>query len=358
MSSSIGNRVKIQIFGQSHSQGLGVVVDSLPANEVIDMERVCELLKRRQGGQNAYSTKRKETDMPTVLSGLVDSKTCGAPLCAVFENSNIRSGDYNGDVVRPSHADLNAMLKYDGANDIRGGGHFSGRLTLPLCFAGAVCLQILERRGITIGSHIASIGKINDSVFDPIMVDKALLEKVVLSEFPVINADIGQQMISYMTEIAKSANSVGGTIECAIVGAPQGLGDPMFDGVENRLAAMLFGIPAVKGVEFGQGFNAATMTGSEHNDEYYYDSDIIKTKTNNAGGIIGGISTGSPILFKVAIKPTPSIGLEQATVNVKTKQNEALIIKGRHDPCIVPRAVPCVEASAAIVMLDLMLNID
>lgn len=359
MSSSIGKAVKIQIFGQSHSAGLGVVIDSLPANEPIDLAQIYAFLKRRQGGQNAYSTKRLEADLPTILSGIVGGKTCGAPLCATFENSNVKSSDYDGItcVPRPSHADLNAALKYSGANDVRGGGHFSGRLTLPLCFAGAVCSQILSRMGVTIGAHIASIGDINDTTFDPINVSKADLASVACG-FPTIDFDKGVQMESHMTAVAHQANSVGGTIECAIIGAMQGLGDPMFDGIENQMAAMLFGIPALKGVEFGAGFGAAKMMGSEHNDEYYYDekSDSVQTKTNHAGGIIGGISTGAPILFKVAIKPTPSIGLLQNSVNLQTKQNEHLIIKGRHDPCIVPRAVPCVEAVAAIVTLDLIMQ--
>lgn len=356
MSSSIGSKIKIQLFGQSHSEGLGVVIDGLPPNEVIDLEKINCFLKRRQGGNNSYSTERKEADNPTILSGIVDNKTCGAPLCAIFENGNIKSGDYDElrVIPRPSHADLNAYLKYDGANDVRGGGHFSGRLTLPLCFAGAVCAQILERRGIKVGAHVASIGDIDDAKFSPTDITQECLDCILKASFPVLAQGRGEEMISLMEKTAKTGDSVGGVIECAIIGAPQGLGEPIFDGLENKLSAMLFGIPAIRGVEFGEGFIAARMTGSAHNDEYFYEDGKIRTKTNHAGGIIGGISTGEPIIFRAAIKPTPSIASQQASVNLQTKQNQLLIIKGRHDPCIVPRAVPCIEAAAAIVILDML----
>ena len=353
MSSSFGDRIMVQIFGQSHSEMLGVVMDGLPAGFEIDSEKIQSFLDRRKGGQNVYSTKRSESDMPRIVSGVVDGKTCGAPLCAVFENRDVKSADYEQlrDVPRPSHADLNAFVKYSGANDIRGGGHFSGRLTLPLCFAGAVCIQILEKWGIKIGAHIQQISDICDTRYDPVHVCEANL---VYTAFPTNSMSAGQEMINAMTTAAGEGDSLGGIIECAALGMPQGVGEPMFDGLENRIAAAVFAIPAVKGVEFGAGFSAATASGSRFNDEYIFEGGRVKTKTNNSGGILGGISTGMPVIFRAAIKPTPSIAKAQNSVNIRTGEEIKLEITGRHDPCIVPRAVPCVEAAAAIAILDLL----
>jgi chorismate synthase len=353
MSSNFGKNIKIQIFGQSHSEMIGVVIDGLPADETIDMGKINTFLERRKGGKNAFSTPRTERDIPIVVSGLTDNKTCGAPLTALFVNEDTDSAAYEElrHIPRPSHADYNAFIKYRGANDIRGGGHFSGRLTLPLCFAGAVCLQILERKGVHIGAHIANIARIQDTLYDPVNVN---INDLKYEGFPVNDVAAGEAMIEAMLAAADEGDSVGGVIECAVLGLAQGAGEPMFDGIENRIAAAIFAVPAIKGIEFGAGFKAVAMKGSEHNDEYYSENGEIKLRTNHAGGILGGIATGMPIIFRVAVKPTPSIAKEQSSVNIKTSENVCLKISGRHDPCIVPRAVPCVEAAAAVAILDLM----
>ncbi len=356
MSSNFGQDIRITIFGQSHSEGIGVVIDGLPAGETIDMEQVRQFMSRRAPGSTAYVTPRKEEDEPIILSGLLDGVTCGAPLCAMIENKDVRSKDYSGlrDVPRPSHADYPAHIKFEGFNDIRGGGHFSGRLTAPLCFAGAICKQILVRRGVTVGAHIAAVGTAQDKLLDPACVSAAQLDSIGKKAFPVMDDEAASLMIAQIEAVAQKQDSIGGIVECCAVGLPVGLGEPMFDGLENRLAAAIFGIPAVRGIEFGAGFAAAKMRGSEHNDAYYFEDDMVKTRTNNHGGILGGISTGMPVLFRVAFKPTASIGLEQNSVNLAEKTNSTLKIKGRHDPCIVPRAVIAVEAVAAIVLLDIL----
>ena len=357
MSSNFGKHLKIHIFGQSHGEGLGVVVDGLPSGEALDMEQVALFLARRRAGHYACSTKRTESDMPKVLSGLWNGQTCGAPLCAVFTNDDTRSTDYTSlsSIPRPSHADYPAAVKYHGANDGRGGGHFSGRLTLPLCFAGAVCQQLLARRGVFTGAHIASIGEVNDRPYDAVNLSLEELQTAASAHFPVHDAAAGELMIEAMTEAAAQKDSLGGMVEGAVIGLPAGVGEPLFAGIENHLASVLFGIPAVKGLEFGAGFAASQMRGSQHNDAYYFDGDIVRTRTNHAGGILGGLSTGMPVIFRVAFKPTSSIGKEQQSVNLQTKEDTKLTVSGRHDPCIVPRAVVCVEAAAAVAILDLLL---
>ena len=356
MSSNFGERVKISVFGQSHSDAIGVMIDGLPAGEYIDLEKVQAFLQRRAPGQNAYSTTRKETDMPKVVSGLWQDRTCGAPICAMIENTNTRSKDYSNlrKMPRPGHADYTAFVKYEGFQDYRGGGHFSGRLTAPLCFAGAVCMQILERKGIIIGAHIAAIKHCKDNAWDMVHITKEELKTVIEKHFPTIDDKAGETMQKMIAQAKAEQNSVGGVVEVIALGLPVGLGEPMFDGLESKIASLLYAIPAVKGVEFGAGFAAAEMMGSENNDDFYYDIDgSIKTKTNNHGGSLGGISSGMPLVVRVAFKPTPSISQEQQTISWETKQNETLRIVGRHDPCIVPRAVPCVEAAIAIALLDL-----
>ncbi|MBQ3007494.1 MAG: chorismate synthase [Clostridia bacterium] len=354
MSCNFGNNIKITIFGQSHSEAIGVVIDGLPAGFRIDTEKTAAFMARRAPGQNDLSTPRKEADEVKIISGVVDNVTCGAPLCAVIENTNTRSGDYDKLRIlpRPSHSDFAAMMKHNGFNDIRGGGNFSGRLTAPLCFAGAVCMQLLEEKGIKIGAHISSIGKTADERFDPVNVNGDDFDALLGKSFPVISDKQGELMRKEIYEAKAEGDSVGGTIECAVVGMPAGIGDPIFDGIENRISCAVFGIPAVKGIEFGAGFESAKMLGSESNDDFISVDGKIRTATNNHGGILGGISSGMPIVFRCAIKPTPSIGREQKTVNTVTGEEEALVIGGRHDPCIVPRAVPCVEAAAAIVIAD------
>ena len=356
MSSDFGKNIKVTVFGQSHSDAIGVVIDGLPAGESIDMEKLQRFMSRRAPGGSDYVTKRQETDTPVVLSGLLDGITCGAPLCAVIENKDVRSKDYDKirDIPRPSHADYPAHIKFEGHNDIRGGGHFSGRMTAPLCFAGAVCKQILERRGIMVGAHIAAIGAAEDDLFGPVHVSAAELAALDAKAFPVINDKAAGLMIKEIEAAAGKLDSIGGVVECAAVGLPAGLGEPMFDGIENRLAAAIFGIPAVKGIEFGAGFAAAKMRGSENNDPYYYEDGKVRTLTNNHGGILGGITTGMPVILRAAFKPTPSIGIEQNSVKLSEKVNSTVKIEGRHDPCIVPRAVVAVEAVTAIVLLDIL----
>ncbi len=358
MSCNFGNNIKITIFGQSHSEAIGVVIDGLPAGFKVDTDKTAAFMARRAPGQNDLSTPRKEADIVKILSGVVDNVTCGAPLCAVIENTNTRSGDYDKLRIlpRPSHSDFAAMMKHNGFNDIRGGGNFSGRLTAPLCFAGAVCIQMLEEKGIRIGAHISSIGKADDERFDPVNVNAADFDALAKKVFPVISDKQGEYMRKEIYDAKGNGDSVGGTIECAIVGMPAGIGDPIFDGIENRISSAVFGIPAVKGIEFGAGFESARMLGSENNDDFISVDGKISTATNNHGGILGGISSGMPIIFRCAIKPTPSIAKEQKSVNTETGCEEKLVIGGRHDPCIVPRAVPCVEATAAIVIADYLLR--
>ena len=350
MASVWGRNLTITVFGQSHAEAIGVVVDGLPAGLLIDTEEVQEFMKRRAAG-GAFATARVEADVPEFVSGLVDGVTCGAPITALIRNTNVRSGDYSElrDHPRPSHADYPASVRFDGANDIRGGGQFSGRLTAALCVAGAICLQFLKTKGITIGAHIASVGNVRDKAFDLVNVSAS---DFATDNFPVLDEQAKAAMQAVIAAARDDGDSVGGTIECAAVGLPAGIGDPLFDGLENRISSIVFGIPAVKGIEFGNGFAATELKGSENNDAYYYDGDAVKTQTNRHGGILGGISTGMPLVFKVAIKPTPSIAKEQQTVELSSKTAYTLAIKGRHDPCIVPRAVPCVEAALAIALAD------
>ena len=357
MSSTIGKTLKISIFGESHGNAIGVVIDAIPAGEKIDLEALQKFLNRRAPGRLEYQTPRHESDIPEFVSGLLENTTTGAPICAIIRNENTSSKDYESfrTMPRPSHADYPAQLRYQGFNDIRGGGHFSGRLTAPLCVAGGLVLQILARRGITVGAHIASIGSVCDTPLDPVGISAEELRRLTEKTVPVLNDNAGKEMVKMVEAARDSGDSVGGIIECAVVGYPGGIGAPMFEGLENRLASTIFGIPAVRGVEFGAGFASASMNGSVHNDAYTVVDGKIMTKTNNHGGIIGGISTGMPIMLRVAIKPTPSIGQEQSTVDISCMKEVSLKIKGRHDPCIVPRAVACVEAAVGIVLLDMLL---
>lgn len=349
-----GKHIQVSVFGQSHSKAIGAVIDGLPAGVKIDSEKVAAFMRRRAPGNTKYSTKRREADEPVVLSGLVDGVTCGAPLGFLIENTNTRSSDYDNlrAVPRPGHADYPANVRYGGYQDVAGGGHFSGRLTAPLCFAGAVCLQILEQKGVKVQAHIYELAGVRDIPFDPITITDARPSEKV---FPVISDACGEEMQAEIEKARMSADSVGGIVECAVTGMPAGLGDPMFDGIENQLARNIFGVPAVKGLEFGNGFACAKLRGSQNNDPYTIDENgKIVTTSNNNGGILGGITSGMPILFRVAVKPTSSIGKEQQSVNLNTMQPEKLVVHGRHDPCIVPRAVPVIEAVTAITMLDIL----
>lgn len=350
-----GKNIQVSVFGQSHSKAIGAVIDGLPAGFAVDTEKVNAFMARRAPGRAKFSTSRKETDSPVVLSGLLDGVTCGAPLGVMIENTNTRSQDYDNLRLtpRPAHSDYAAAVRYNGFNDIAGGGHFSGRLTAPLCFAGAICLQILEEKGIEVRAHIASVAGIEDAPFDKVHVQT---DDIAAKPFPVLSDEQGEKMRAAIEAARKDCDSVGGVIECAVVGLPAGVGDPMFDGVENRLAKNLFGIPAVKGLEFGSGFAGSALRGSENNDPFCVENGEIRTATNNHGGILGGITSGMPVVFRVAIKPTASISKPQQSVNLETKTEETLRIVGRHDPCIVPRAVPVVEAVTAITVLDMLLG--
>lgn len=353
---SIGRKIRLSIFGQSHSQAIGGVLDGIPAGMRLDMDGIQSFMARRAPGRD-LTTPRKEADIPVILSGTVDDVTCGAPLAFMIGNTNTRSKDYSNlrDVPRPMHSDYAASVRFNGFNDIRGGGQFSGRLTAPLCFAGAIALQALDARGITVGAHIAAIADVEDDRFDPVSVSAVQLRKLRLMMTPIQSDSAAASMRERVAVARADEDSVGGVIECAAVGLPAGLGDPMFDGVENLLARALFGIPAVKGVEFGAGFAVAKLRGSEHNDGFRVDENgEIRTVTNRHGGILGGITTGMPLLFRLAIKPTPSIGIEQDSVSLSKLENVKLKVEGRHDPCIVMRACPPVEAVTALVLWDLI----
>ncbi len=358
--SSWGNAIKISVFGESHGKGIGVVIDGLPAGKKLDMDKIYLQMSRRAPGKDKTATPRLEKDIPEILSGILDNTTTGAPLCTVIKNTNTRSGDYGNILTcpRPGHADYTGSVRYGGFNDISGGGHFSGRLTAPIVFAGSVCRQILEEKNIQIAAHIASIGSINDERFDPVNISAELIQRLTSSTFSLIDTSKEEPMRDVVENCRKQLDSVGGTVECAITGLPAGAGSPMFYGVEGVISSIVFGIPAVKGIEFGAGFAAAAMKGSENNDEFYFDGDTVKTRTNNHGGILGGITSGMPVIFRTAIKPTPSISQEQKTVDLTTHTNTTLSIHGRHDPCIVPRAVPVIEAAAAIAAVNILADVS
>ena len=354
MSSTYGENLKLSIFGQSHGAAIGMTLDGIPAGLSVDLDQLQTFLNRRAPGQNDWSTPRKEEDQPEILSGIMDGFTCGAPIAAIIRNTNTRSGDYDElkDIPRPGHADYTAQVKYGGFQDSAGGGHFSGRLTAPLCIAGGMCKQWLEQMGIHIGAHILAIGECGDLYFDPM--DPEL--ESVGKNFPVLDEAAGQAMRELIAEARSAGDSVGGIIECAISGLPAGIGEPMFGGVESRIAQIVYGIPAVKGVDFGIGFDCACVPGSQSNDDFAVIDGQIITQTNNAGGILGGITNGMPVIFTVAMKATPSIACTQQSVSLSRVEEVSLAVKGRHDPCIVPRAVPVVEAAAAIAIYDLILG--
>lgn len=358
MSLEMFEKISYTIFGQSHSEKMGVVISGLPAGFAPDLKKLAEFMKRRAPGNDAFSTKRKEADEPHIVSGInPDGTLCGAPLCIMIDNKDQRSSDYEKlkALPRPSHADYAAYVKYGGYNDIRGGGQFSGRLTAPLCAAGGIAKQILEEKGISVSAHIYSVHGIKDRTFNPLEEEKELYKELEKKEFPVISNGAGEKMKAEILAARENLDSVGGSIECIITGIKAGKGSFGAESIESRISAAVFGIPAVKGIEFGCGFESEKLFGSEFNDEFYYDGEKnVKTYKNNNGGILGGISNGMPIIFRAAIKPTPSIAKKQRTVNLSAKENAELEIKGRHDPCIVQRAVPVMEAAAALVILDLI----
>ena len=345
-----GSALRLSIFGQSHSEAIGMTLDGLPAGIAIDSEALQRFLNRRAPGQNDWSTPRREEDRPEFLCGLKDGRTCGAPLTAVIRNHNTRGKDYEQLRIlpRPGHADYTAQVKYGGFQDYQGGGHFSGRLTAPLCVAGGILLQMLKRQGITVQARVLRIADVED--------ESPFASSVAEKQFPTVSDDASLRMRKAISDARRERDSVGGIVECVIRGVPAGIGEPMFDGVENRIAQLMFAVPAVKGIEFGAGFAAAGMRGSENNDEFCLTEGQIRTRSNHAGGILGGITDGEEIVFRTAFKPTPSISRPQRSVNLETMREETLAITGRHDPCIVPRAVPVVEAAAAIALSDLILG--
>lgn len=353
MSFELGRKIKLNVTGASHSEKITVSLSGIPKGKQLDMYRVQVLLDRRAGGQGIYTTPRKEADTPVNISGIDENGvTTGEEIKAEFINSNQRSKDYGNlkKIPRPSHADFAAYSKFGLDFDLSGGSFFSGRMTLPMCFAGEIARQLLEEEGILIGAHISSIGDICDDSFDPV---EECLEYVPTEGLPVLNADSGKQMEELMSEIALDGDSIGGTIECKVTGLPVGLGDPIYDSVESAISYGMFGIPAVKGIEFGRGFDITRLKGSEVNDPFAIKDGKVVTLTNNSGGIQGGLTNGMPLLFKVAIKPTASIGKEQKSVNLETMEETTITVKGRHDSCIVVRAVPCVEAMCALILYDL-----
>ena len=352
MSSTYGDIIKLSIFGQSHGAAIGMTLDGVPAGLPVDMNKLISFLQRRAPGQWDYSTPRKESDTPEFLSGITNDFTCGSPIAAIIRNSNTRSQDYSAlrDQPRPGHADYCAQIKYKGFQDVAGGGHFSGRLTAPVCIAGGLCKQWLENLGVNIAAHIVSIGNVYDNPkhLDWISPDIEAIRR----DFPVLSEEAGEKMRQIINQTKSEGDSLGGVIECVVTGLPAGIGHPMFGGMESRIAQIVYGIPAVKGLEFGSGFGGSCLRGSENNDPYEMCNGKVITKTNNCGGILGGITNGMPLIFQVAVKPTPSIAKMQQTVSLSDQKNISLSVEGRHDPCIVPRAVPVIEAAAAIALFD------
>lgn len=370
MASTFGTTLRVSIFGQSHSPAVGCVVEGLPAGITLDLEELQRFMDRRAPGQNAWSTPRKEADIVRVVSGLnPHGQTCGTPLCALIENTNVRSGDYEQlrRKPRPGHADFAAWAKWGTAHDIAGGGHFSARLTAPLCIAGGIALQLLAARGVTVAAHVSQVGGEHDERFDALRNDAAsrahLCEQVARLEagrsqglFPAIDAMAAERMKTAIEEARTELDSVGGAVECVAYGLPAGIGGPRYDGIQGSIARIVFGIPAVKGLEFGAGFDVACLRGSQNNDPFAMVDGEPQPASNRAGGSLGGISSGAPVLFCMAVKPTPSIAREQQTVDLATGENTTLEIRGRHDPCVAARAVPIAEAAMALALLDSWLS--
>ncbi|MFY9380940.1 MAG: chorismate synthase [Eubacteriales bacterium] len=362
MSSQFGEIVKVTVFGQSHGCAIGVVIDGLPAGEAIDYDELIAFMARRAPGRNKLTTSRREADVPELISGVTERDgaivTCGSPLCAIIYNKDARPADYSRDggfyrTPRPSHADYTARIKWGEAADMSGSGHFSGRLTAPLTAAGAIAAQILARRGIYTGAQLLSVGKAHGSRF-PLYPTKEDFAATASREIPTYDEGAVDSMRAEIEAAAAGCDSVGGIIECAVIGMPAGVGEPMFSGVENMLSRALFGIPALTGVQFGSGFDGATSRGSKNNDPFIIRCGTVATETNNSGGIQGGITNGMPIVFRASIKPTPSVSQPQRTVDMDTMTETEIKITGRHDPCAALRAVPVVVAVASLVMLDLL----
>ena len=358
MSGIFGLNIKMSIYGESHGKAIGVVLDGLPPGLALDEEAISREMARRAPGQSALTTARKEKDAVEIQSGFFNGYTTGTPLCARIANSDQHSKDYSilKDKMRPGHGDYAGYVRYQGYNDYRGGGHFSARLTAPLVFAGAVAKQALTQYGITVGAHILRIHDITEPGFNPLGESEATLKAIDAKSFPVINDNIGEQMQNCILTAKVVLNSVGGVIELMAINLPAGLGAPYFDSVESRLSQILFSVPAVKGIEFGEGFGFAQLTGAEANDQMHYEEGKVRCYTNHNGGITGGLTNGMPLVFRVAMKPTPSISREQKTVSLAEQSDTTLTVVGRHDPCIVQRAVPVIEAVTAWTLWDLLIE--
>ncbi len=358
MGATFGRKLRMTIFGESHGRGIGLVLDGLPPGTPIDEDFIKEEMARRAPGKNRMSTQRQETDAFLIESGVFEGKATGTPLCVLIPNSGQHSKDYSflKDVMRPGHADYAGKVRYRGFNDYRGGGHFSGRLTAPLVFTGAVARTMLAQKGIIVGAHVARIGTITDALFNPLGETAERLQTLRRFTLPVLDDSKAALMEAEIMAAREQMDSVGGIVEVMAVGMPPGIGDPFFDSLESRLSHALFSVPAVKGIEFGAGFAMAALKGSETNDPMTFENGRVQTTRNNNGGLTGGITNGMPVLFRLVIKPTPSIGQPQQTVNVTESKDTVLEIKGRHDPCIVPRAVPVVEAVTSWVLLDMLLE--
>ena len=358
MSGIYGMNIKMAIYGESHGVSIGLVIDGVPPGLQLDLEQIEKEMARRAPGKNQLSTQRKESDSFAIQSGFFEGYTTGTPLCVVIKNSDQHSKDYSilKDKMRPGHADYAGFVRYQGFNDYRGGGHFSGRLTAPLVFMGAVAKQALAQAGILVGAHILQIADIKEENFNPLGIEDKKFAELAGKDFAVMDDAIGEKMQAKILEAKAELNSVGGVIEAMVTNVPAGLGAPYFDSVESRLSHALFSVPAVKGVEFGDGFGISGMTGAEANDQLHYEEGKVVAETNHNGGITGGITNGMPVIFRVAIKPTPSISREQKTISLQEKCDTTLTIVGRHDPCIVQRAVPVIEAVTAWTMWDLLLE--
>jgi len=362
MRSYFGENLKVVLSGESHGDSVSAQITGVPQGFKIDMDALAAFMKRRQGGNLPFTTPRKEDDLPQFVSGVDENGvTTGEKLVAVIYNKNVRSGDYAGfkDTPRPSHAEYTAQMRYGSDIDLRGGGHFSARLTAPLCAVGGIFKQMLERKGIFIGTHLYSVGTVYDTPYSLTDVDREALDASLKGgALPTISDEAAEKMSAELADVVKDTDSLGGIVECAVVGMPAGYGDPLYDGVENRIAGAIFGLGGVRGIEFGTGFAASEMRGSQHNDPFCIKDGKVLTETNHCGGIIGGITTGMPVVFRVAFKPTASIGIAQKTVSLSRMEEVEITIGGRHDPCIAIRALACVKSLTAIVLADLMLEKD
>lgn len=356
MSNVFGRNFRVELFGESHAAAVGVVIDGIPAGMEIDMVQVAAAMKRRAPSGAVSSTQRREADEVEVLCGMLNGRATGTPLCGIIRNTDTRAADYEKmkRLMRPGHADYTGHVKYKGANDVRGGGHFSARLTAPLVFAGSIARQYLAEKGIAVGARISRIADVRDDAVQAY--NKEVFEAWEQSAFPVANAAAGEEMLQRVERARREKDSVGGVVECAIAGMPAGVGEPFFGSVESELSRMMFSIPAVKGIEFGSGFSMAGMRGSEANDSPRMQAGGVTFATNHSGGIMGGITNGMPVVFRVAVRPTPSIGKTQHTVDIDTMRDSEIEIEGRHDACVVPRAVEVVKSCAAIAVMDLYLD--